>query len=57
VPILAELPENQVQENTGNYLVNVSSTGDYWYDLRILNEVGVPTPIKRILDELSNNVR
>lgn len=53
VPILVEIPANVVQEKSGNYLANVSSKGDYWYDLHHLNEVGLPTPIKRILDELS----
>lgn len=55
VPILVEIPIKTVQEKVGNYQVGISSTGDYWYDLHHLNEVGLPTPIKRILDELSTN--
>ncbi|WP_429946237.1 A/G-specific adenine glycosylase [Bibersteinia trehalosi] len=55
VPILVEIPTNSVQEKSGNYQANVSSTGDYWYDLHQLNQVGLPTPIKRILDELSHH--
>lgn len=55
VPILAEVPQNSVQEKSGIYRCSISSEGDYWYDLRRFNAVGLPTPIKRILDELSIN--
>lgn len=52
-PILVELPVNLVQESQGNYLGLVSSKPDYWYDLRQPSEIGLATPIKRILDELT----
>lgn len=42
-----------VEENSGNYLRSVSSTADYWYDLCQDNEIGLATPVKRILDELA----
>lgn len=51
-PVLVEVSVNQVAENGGNYLTSVSSSGDYWYDLHHFNPIGLPTPIKRILDEL-----
>lgn len=60
-PILVELnPQKSdkslplvVSENQGNYLSSVSSRGNYWYDLQQPSEVGLATPIKRILDELT----
>ncbi len=60
-PILVDLdlqknPQNQplvVQENCGNYRLSVSSTANYWYDLQLPSEIGLATPVKRILDELS----
>ncbi|MDG4953400.1 A/G-specific adenine glycosylase [Actinobacillus genomosp. 1] len=60
-PILVDLDlqknaKNQplvVQENGGNYRLSVSSTANYWYDLQLPSEVGLATPVKRILDELS----
>lgn len=60
-PILVELDlqknaQNQplvVQENCGNYHLSVSSTANYWYDLQLPSEIGLATPVKRILDELS----
>lgn len=53
VPILAENPTHIAQEKAGNYATSISSQSDYWYDLEHFNEIGLPTPIKRILDELS----
>lgn len=53
VPILVELPANQLQENSGNYLPSVSSKTECWYDLHQPNEIGLATPVKRILDELT----
>lgn len=52
-PILVELPVDFVAENHGNYLPSVSSKTEYWYDLHQPNEIGLATPVKRILDELS----
>lgn len=52
VPILVEMPVQAVQENSGNYGALVSSNGEYWYDLSQINTVGLPTPVKQILDEL-----
>ncbi|SUT87938.1 A/G-specific adenine glycosylase [Actinobacillus ureae] len=60
-PILVDLDlqknaQNQplvVQENCGNYRLSVSSTANYWYDLQLPSEIGLATPVKRILDELS----
>ena len=60
-PILVDLDlqknaQNQplvVQENYGNYRLSVSSTANYWYDLQLPSEIGLATPVKRILDELS----
>lgn len=51
-PILVEILPQSVEENAGNYLSSVSSMVDYWYDLHQVNQIGLPTPIKRILDEL-----
>ncbi|OOR99031.1 A/G-specific adenine glycosylase [Haemophilus paracuniculus] len=56
-PILVELPlspqnELKVAENRGNYRLSVSSEADYWYDLALPSEIGLATPVKRILDEL-----
>ncbi|OOH90293.1 A/G-specific adenine glycosylase [Pasteurellaceae bacterium 15-036681] len=56
-PILVELTGNNINEEQGNYLCSVSSTQEYWYDLTNPSEVGLPTPIKRILDELTYNER
>lgn len=53
VPILAETSHNIAQEKSGNYAASISSQDDYWYDLYNLNEIGLPAPIKQILDELS----
>lgn len=53
VPILVELPIASVAEKAGNYLGSVSSIAEYWYDLHQINEIGLPAPIKRILDELT----
>lgn len=44
-------------ENTGNYLSSVSSKTDYWYDLGQDNEIGLATPVKRILDELAFTIK
>lgn len=66
-PILVELDLQKnaqnsplvAQENAGNYLSSVSSQPDYWYDLHQSNEIGLATPVKRILDELAfstNNI-
>lgn len=60
-PILVELNLQKnvqnvplvAQENAGNYLSSVSSQPDYWYDLHQNNEIGLATPVKRILDELA----
>ena len=60
-PVLVELDvpknrENQplgVAENEGNSRYFVSSKANYWYDLAQPNEIGLATPVKRILDELS----
>lgn len=52
-PILVELPADCVQEQNGNYAVGISSKSEYWYDLCRPGEIGLPTPIKRILDELT----
>ncbi|MEN2937917.1 Adenine DNA glycosylase [Mannheimia haemolytica] len=46
-----------VEEKAGNYLSKVSSNADYWYDLHQHNEVGLATPVKRILDELAFSVK
>lgn len=46
LPLVAE-------ENAGNYLSTVSSETDYWYDFNQHNEIGLATPVKRILDELA----
>lgn len=61
IPVLVEMNsqkvgENrplQVSENDGNSLYFVSSKANYWYDLTLPNEIGLATPVKRILDELS----
>lgn len=53
VPILVELSPNKLQEAKGNYLPSVSSAAECWYDLHQPNEVGLATPVKRILDELT----
>lgn len=60
-PILVEINlqkegENQplvVSENNVNSFYLVSSKANYWYDLTLPNEIGLATPVKRILDELS----
>lgn len=60
-PVLVEINlqktgENQplvVSENDGNSFYLVSSKANYWYDLALPNEIGLATPVKRILDELS----
>lgn len=60
-PVLVELNlqknvQNEplaVQEKQGNYRLSVSSKANYWYDLKSPSEIGLATPIKRILDELS----
>lgn len=57
LPILVEIPPLAMQEKAGNYLASVSSQGDYWYDLHQLNPIGLPTPIKRILDELEKGTK
>lgn len=44
------------QENAGNYLSSISSKADYWYDFSQHNEIGLATPVKRILDELAFSV-
>lgn len=54
IPILVELNStNCLAENQGNYGLSVSSTANYWYDLQDPSEVGLATPIKRILNELN----
>lgn len=52
-PILVELPPEGVADRQGNYLPLVSSKTEYWYDLHHSSEIGLATPVKRILDELS----
>ena len=60
-PVLVELDEQKkeenrplgVAENEGNSRYFVSSKANYWYDLTQPNEIGLATPVKRILDELS----
>lgn len=52
-PILVEIPTDTVAENQGNYLPSVSSKTEYWYDLHQPSVIGLATPVKRILDELS----
>lgn len=47
---------DNVAEAQGNYLSVVSSTADYWYDLSLPSQIGLATPVKRILDELSKNL-
>lgn len=42
-----------VAENEGNSRYFVSSKANYWYDLTQPNEIGLAMPVKRILDELS----
>ncbi|MDH2924823.1 A/G-specific DNA-adenine glycosylase [Nicoletella semolina] len=56
-PILVDVPINFVEEKSGNYCSIISSTADCWYDLCQPSSVGLPTPIKQILDELSILVR
>lgn len=60
-PVLVELDEQRkeenrplgVAENEGNSRYFVSSKANYWYDLTQPNEIGLAMPVKRILDELS----
>lgn len=52
-PILVEPKQLSVAERGGVYGSSVSSTQEYWYDLHQPNEIGLPAPIKRILDELT----
>ncbi|QGM81591.1 A/G-specific adenine glycosylase [Otariodibacter oris] len=54
-PILFQTEVNECQENKGNYMASVSSNGEYWYDLQQPSEIGLATPVKRILDELVYN--
>ena len=64
-PILVELDLQKIDEtlplkvaeNSGNYRPSVSSKANYWYDLTSPNEIGLATPVKRILDELSLTYR
>ena len=64
-PVLAELDVQKndkavplaVAEPGGNYRPQVSSAEDYWYDLTQPIIVGLATPIKRILDELTLTMR
>ena len=64
-PVLAELDVQKndkavplaVAEPGGNYRPQVSSVEDYWYDLTQPSIVGLATPIKRILDELTLTMR
>ena len=64
-PVLAELDVQKndkavplaVAEPGGNYRPQVSSSEDYWYDLTQPSIVGLATPIKRILDELTLTMR
>ncbi len=51
--IKAKFATDKVAEAQGNYLSVVSSTADYWYDLSRPSQIGLATPVKRILDELS----
>ncbi|MDP8100752.1 A/G-specific adenine glycosylase [Phocoenobacter atlanticus] len=44
----------KVAEKPEIYGVNISLKQDYWYDLENPSEVGLATPIKRILNELKN---
>lgn len=53
VPMLAEFRSNQLAEPHGNYLPLVSSPSECWYDLHQPSQIGLATPIKRILDELT----
>ena len=52
-PILVEVEPEKCQENLTKGDLLVSSQKECWYDLRQPSEIGLPTPIKRILDELS----
>ncbi len=61
VPILVDLALQKIDkirplvvaEKNVNYGFDISSTANYWYDLTSKNEIGLATPVKRILDELS----
>lgn len=52
VPLLVELPENSVYEEEGNY-----ADSAIWYDLRDRPAVGLPAPIKQILDEIASALK
>lgn len=56
VPLLVEERTTVLKEKAGNYRALVSSESEYWYDLCCFNEIGLPQPIKRILDELMRGV-
>lgn len=53
IPILVEIPVTQVAEKHGNDMPSVSSKAEYWYDLQQPHKIGLATPVKRILDELT----
>ncbi|MGY4675263.1 A/G-specific adenine glycosylase [Ursidibacter arcticus] len=52
-PILVDIEQSVLQEDQGNYYPSVSSNEECWYDLQQPSEIGLATPVKRILDELS----
>ena len=52
-PILVDIEQSILQEDQGNYYPSVSSNKECWYDLQQPSEIGLATPVKRILDELS----
>ncbi|KAE9536034.1 A/G-specific adenine glycosylase [Ursidibacter arcticus] len=52
-PILVDIEQSVLQEDQGNYYPSVSSNKECWYDLQQPSEIGLATPVKRILDELS----
>ncbi|WP_373767420.1 A/G-specific adenine glycosylase [Glaesserella sp.] len=52
-PILVDISTDSVKEKLGTYQPFVSSNREYWYDLLQPGEIGLATPIKRILDELT----
>lgn len=55
VPLLVEVPTNTVKEKSRIYFASGQSNEHYWYKLNEINPIGLPTPIKQILDELSKS--
>ncbi len=52
-PVLVEISADSVKEKLGTYQAFVSSNKEYWYDLLQPSEIGLATPVKRILQELT----